>query len=313
MSSMREEAASRAMPKPHTDDANTPHTDAEPAGPNAPGGAMEQQQPQQLNGAALIRLLRALARGETDPSAVSAPDAKALLAHCLRRVRADQARIEAAVGQGRMSIARREQFVFIGSLAARLVAAKEAWKKRRPPDGSPPAFGTIWDTAEAIRALNRPASPRVWKKQKRRDGAWRPICEFEPEDKARQHLLRLALTPFASIHHAQFGLRRGRSAACGYLRQAMGRAEPNSCVLLTDVKDFFGSISHDWLEEFLPFPKGVTRGCITTGCMSFTPTGRGLARPTGEEIKQLGGGASRRVRRSLPWLPRWSWRTSCGA
>ncbi len=130
--------------------------------------------------------------------------------------------------------------------------------------------------AEALRALNRPVSPRVWKKQKRRDGAWRPICTFALEDKARQHLLRMALTPFASIHHAQFGLRRGRSAACGYLRQAMGRAEPNSCVLLFDVKDFFGSISHEWLEEFLPFPKAVTRGCIHTGSMSMRPSGYGL-------------------------------------
>lgn len=234
-------------------------------------------------------LLRAIASGGTRPDAISQAEFYALRAHCRREADRLRDQIATEVRQGHNRIARRKLHEFLHALPVRVAAAISAWQKAggRTAEGAA-SFDRIWRIAEALHRLDKPSTAHLTKKMKLRPNAHRPICAFRDiEDRARQHLAVMAVTPFASIHPAQYAWRRGRSAACESLHAAMCVAGREGGFAQIDIKNFYGSISHAWLEENLPLPKGMIRSVIHTGGMRIIPSGWGQARPTCEDIEEV--------------------------
>jgi RNA-directed DNA polymerase len=125
-----------------------------------------------------------------------------------------------------------------------------------------------------INCFDAPAQGTVWNKSKSSGEGVRPICSFNWTDKARQHLLDLTLQPFAGYHPSQSLLRfgnegRGVTAACKALLEALGGCADEHVFVQIDVKDFFGSISHEWLESNLPLAGGTIRRHVHTGEMNL--------------------------------------------
>jgi RNA-directed DNA polymerase len=240
-------------------------------------------------------LLRAIAGGSVEPHTITQAEFFGLRAHCRRQAQRWQDQIKEEVTAGRSRIARKEQHQFLRALPVRVLAAISAWEKAggRPAEGAA-SFDRIWRIAEALHRLDKPSTAHLTKKMKLRANAHRPICAFRDiEDRARQHLAVMAVTPFASIHPAQFAWRRGRSAACESLHNAMRDAGREGGFAQIDIKNFYGSISHAWLEENLPLSEGMIRSVIHTGGMRIIPFGRGQARPTCEDIQEV-------ARRGIP-------------
>lgn len=238
------------------------------------------------------QLQHGLVDGSIAPTSLSTGEALSLIREAKRSVGAAQQKIRAEHERHRFNIARRKVSALMRALPARLVAASEAASKTRRSQGDAWTFADIWACTERLRDLTSPSHARVTMRDKKRGGR-RPICAFSIQDKARQHLMRLCLTPFASFHPSQFGLRRGRSVACETLLQQLNAARPETCVAQIDVKNFFGSISHEWLEENLPLPRGIIRAILHTGGMSLSPSGRGRARTSDEDIQEV-------ARRGIP-------------
>ena len=136
----------------------------------------------------------------------------------------------------------------------------------------------MFDLVAGVGAFASPASAQVFakRKQSRKPGSQthRTLFSFGWADKARQSLLATTLYPFASFHPSQFLLqrhsgKRGRSAACEALLEAFkGLADTHVFVQL-DVRDFYGSIQHDWLENNLGLSREVIRHHVHTGGMTI--------------------------------------------
>ncbi|WP_338466393.1 hypothetical protein RXV95_12625 [Novosphingobium sp. ZN18A2] len=91
-------------------------------------------------------------------------------------------------------------------------------------------------------------------------------------------MLRSALAPFANIHDAQFmlardGFRHGPAAVREALQQALAECGPEYQFLHFDVADFYGSISHAWLERHLGIDPAVVRHQVHLGQMSINVPG----------------------------------------
>ena len=230
-------------------------------------------------------LLRRISANPAAAETVTPEQRRLINRYVAGSVRERQAKIATLRAAGKLRSARRKQSEMLSSLTARLEAADRASRKSRPRQGVSRGFQEIWRVAQALRSMQKPASPFVRLKQKRTGGI-RPICQFGLEDRARQYLMRSALNPFVGILPAQYGLRRGRSAACEALLQAMGTAPSDDVFVQVDIRGFYSAIAHEWLEENLPLPRGVIPTVIHTGGMRMVP--RRLARPVGEAIRELG-------------------------
>jgi RNA-directed DNA polymerase len=172
----------------------------------------------------------------------------------------------------------------VGSTAARLVAANKAVRLKA---GDAERFTYVWRVTQQIGHRHVPSTVYVRRKRKD-DTRYRLICQFTATDKAQQHLLALALRPFLSIHPAQFGTRRGRSAAVESLLRHLAGCHASDCFVHTDVVGFHDAVSHDWLEENLPLPVGLTRSSVHTGGIRLFSSGSRHARPSAEDIERMG-------------------------
>lgn len=126
----------------------------------------------------------------------------------------------------------------------------------------------------------------------------RPIFSFSWLDQARHRLLLRRLMPFANFHCSQVLLRqdqrgRGRSAACEYLHRLLPQLPPGHVFIQFDVRNFFGSISHAWLEKHLGLRQEVVRHHVHTGGMLISTQVSSRARPLDGDIQEL-------VRRGIP-------------
>jgi RNA-directed DNA polymerase len=118
--------------------------------------------------------------------------------------------------------------------------------------------------------FNRPARASRFFKAKP-NGGTRSLIKFDWVDDARLRILNSALTPFADLHGSQFLLRqnghRGPASVRESLLQALREAGDDHVFLQFDIRDFYGSISHAWLEENLYLEKGIVRRFVHTGEM----------------------------------------------
>jgi hypothetical protein len=107
-------------------------------------------------------------------------------------------------------------------------------------------------------------------------GGNRPITSFSWLNYARQRLLVSTVQPFADFHCAQFQRQpepehRGLAAVRKALLKALEDADDTHVFLHMDVRDFYGSIRHSWVEGHLGVERGIVQRHIHTGGMRFIP------------------------------------------
>lgn len=134
----------------------------------------------------------------------------------------------------------------------------------------------VFEQVSNMGKFGSPARARQWHIEKS-NGGWRTITSFNWVDKARQLALKSALTPFADLHDGQFMLsrdrgRRGPTAVRKALLAALDECGDDSLFLHFDVRDFYGSISHDWLERNLGIDHQIIHRQVHTGGMMIVPT-----------------------------------------
>ena len=243
------------------------------------------------------RTLGELKSGQVSPCTVDANTALQILALCRHKVASRVAKVQQRTAANQRKAARREQEALLSCLEARLQISAELMpltqrdaasrlpsKHDRQGDRT---FCDQWRLAEALRHHEGPVHARLWLKQKRAGGT-RPIYSFTSQDKARQRLYALAIRASAGFHPSQSLFRGGRSAVCDALQSALRDVPQGSHFLHLDVRDFFGSISHEWLERNLPFPRRLIRQFIHTGGLVVSHRGGGLARNPCEENQERG-------------------------
>lgn len=237
----------------------------------------------------LRELLADIRTGATRTRPLSFAEEKSLRTWAGRQEEAGLRRIKEHLARGARRAAEREAHKLQRTLGAKLLAL---W--RTVPSHLRPKGGMSAEDREFLRAaklemmmllvnkvgsFSQPASALVFAKRKRGHKPGSPdrraLFSFGWADKARQRLLATTLHPFASFHPSQFLLqrhagKRGRSAACEALLDALkGLADTHVFVQL-DVRDFYGSIRHEWLENNLGLPQEVIRHHVHTSRMTIS-------------------------------------------
>ena len=203
-------------------------------------------------------LLRDLLAGIIDPSSLTPLDQIALRNHGKIALERALTKITAGIEAKRTRVARREQRLLLRHPAIRIFVAYLAIRKVRLRSGSQvmkaalPPFERVWGLAQQLVCLGTLAGAIPIRKSKAR-GGYRTIYQFDELGVAKQWLALYALKPFASIHPSSLELKRGQSVACEELLKAMESALPGTLFIQFDVRDYFGSISHEWLLEHLPY------------------------------------------------------------
>lgn len=131
---------------------------------------------------------------------------------------------------------------------------------------------SVFEHLPNLTNFRRPARAHVRMLPKKGSAGHRPIMKFDYVDKARQGLLRSTFKPFMSFHDGQHMLaraddRRGPAAARKALLCALGQCDEDHVFMHIDVADFYGSISHEWLERNLGIDQIIVRRHVHLGQM----------------------------------------------
>ncbi|MCJ1961606.1 reverse transcriptase domain-containing protein [Novosphingobium mangrovi (ex Hu et al. 2023)] len=229
--------------------------------------------------------LAAILTGVRSARSISLDEERALRRWCRQSARQSALSIERLTTIGHSRNARRARRDHLQSVTAHLDALFSASRKRWPirsDDNADVAETTrlkrlqhVFEALGKSRTFTRPARAQNFSVSKGPGQGHRLVTSFHWVDRARQKVLRTALTPFANLHEAQFMLardrgRRGPAAVRKALLAAMAECDEDMVFLHFDVKDFYGSISHAWLERELGLPPELVRRHVHTGQMSFT-------------------------------------------
>lgn len=241
------------------------------------------------------QLLREIRDRNLKPCSVTHGEERALLAHFKSTEMAMIERIERKLASEGRHPAERDARKLRESLSGRYLALWRTKPRDLTDRGTDPLelraarratrISEIVDRLDETKKLDRPARARMFVRPKmHRDGTPRRekrlLFSFGWTDKARQRLIARSLTPFARFHPSQFLLQRttwgrGRSAVCEYLRHQLPKLNGDWVFLQLDVRDFFGSISAEWLERHrYGLPLSVVRRQVHTGEMMLSPIGR---------------------------------------
>ena len=98
---------------------------------------------------------------------------------------------------------------------------------------------------------------------------FRPIMDFDIENRALQYLVRAALKAQASIHPRQFSTRGGPPAAGKAVMDAL--AAGYDWVAEVDIANCYSSFDGEKVPDLLPVPKEVTRNVVTSRHLNLTP------------------------------------------
>lgn len=199
--------------------------------------------------------------------------------------RAQRSLIERLVGRHDYRNARRAAKRHNSRLSVRLevllTAARRQW---RTSSGSTPEqravrvrrLTKVLESVSAVGSFTFPAKAHRFY-QRKPDGGIRPLTKFHWVDDVRLRILKSALTPFASLHDDQYLLgqagRRGPASARENLLLALRDVGDGYAFLQFDIRDFYGSISHGWLEDNLPLNKGIVKRFVHTGEMQIVTPG----------------------------------------
>jgi hypothetical protein len=207
------------------------------------------------------RLISKLASGAISAASLGRSEQAAIYRHFRAAVRSKKAKIELEVAAGRTWVARRKQIELLRCLPARLLAAQAGnsivVKRRLIRPSTPTPFSKIWNLANDLqRNMSKPSFGSARLKPKKPTG-FREVVMFELFDVARQKLVAMSLRPFVRLLPVQFALRGGRSVACEELLRALVQAPRNARIIHVDVRNFYGSISRQWLQENLPLSGSI--------------------------------------------------------
>jgi RNA-directed DNA polymerase len=234
-------------------------------------------------------LLRRITSGELAAETLSDLELRALRRWCRERSRASSATVQRLVDRGHLKNARRERNSHLNRQEVLLDALFAASRKRWPISADMNA-----DEAERRRRKRLlgpfealPDAGKFGRSARaheffvaKENGGKRSITSFYWVDHARQRVLKSALTPFADLHDGQFMLardphRRGPAAVREALLAALAECSDDSVFMQFDVRDFYGSISHAWLERHLGIDPTIVQRQVHTGSMTIVPTGKG--------------------------------------
>lgn len=233
------------------------------------------------------QIIDLIASGTLDPHTVSLEEEIALARWAKEARMRAQASVARLVAQGHSCRARRARWKMMNKLSVRLDALMVAARRRqRLPGGQSrevreaarvERLTAVLTALPAIADFSQPARAQGFLRPKR-TGGFRKLVRFEWEDDAKLRILKSALHPFADLHDGQFMLarderRRGPASVREYLLQALREAEGDHVFLQFDIRDFFGSITHAWLEDHLGLDQGIVRRFVHSGEMLIVPTG----------------------------------------
>jgi hypothetical protein len=242
------------------------------------------------------RLISQLASGAISTASLGMAEQAAIYRFCRGAVASKNRKIELEVAAGRSRVARRKQNELLRCLPARLLAAKAAHHKinsrRLIQPSTPTPFSEIWNLANnLLRNMSKPSFGSARLKPKQPTG-FREVVMFELFDVARQKLVAMSLSPFVRLLPIQFALREGggRSAACEELLRALIQAPASARIIHVDVRNFYGSISRQWLQEHVPLSAEIIQRVVFPDVLRWH---LGLAHQNDE-------GTEERGRRSIP-------------
>jgi hypothetical protein len=239
------------------------------------------------------RLISQLASEAINAASLGRSEQAAIFRYCRTVVDLKRAKIQLEVTAGRSWVARRKQNEFLRCLRARVIAAKAAFrtinKRRLIPPSTPTPFSQVWNLANDLRRyMSRPSFGIARLKPKAT--GFREVVMFELFDIARQKLVAMSLRPFVRLHPVQFALEGGRSVACEELLRALIQAPPSARIIHVDIRNFYGSISKQWLQENLPLSGSIIQRVVFPDVLRWH---LGLAHQSDE-------GTEERGRRSIP-------------
>ncbi len=187
-----------------------------------------------------------------------------------------QKRIAKSIREGRWGKAKALQHLLSRSFYAKLLAVKTKMSNKgsRTPgiDGVTwKSSGKRWQAVLDLQARGYRAQPlrRVYISKK--NGALRPLGILTLHDRAMQMLYALGLKPIAETvadkHSYGFREKRSLHDALKMTFLALSRKGSAQWILEADIKACFDRISHDWLLNNIPLPKGILQTWLKSGYM----------------------------------------------
>lgn len=234
-----------------------------------------------------VRFIDAIVAGQINAATVTLAEELAIRRWCRERTTLSASSIKRLYDRGHLKNARRERAAHMTRREVLLDALFAAARKRWPTHSGMSAerrerqrrhrLTQVINHLGRVQQFRRGARGRQFDLPKS-NGGTRVVTSFDWVDRARQHVLKSALLPFANLHAAQFMLarepkRRGPAAVREALLATLSACSDDSVFLHFDVRDFYGSISHEWLERHLAFDPAIVRKQLHTGCMTFRANG----------------------------------------
>ena len=201
---------------------------------------------------------------------------------CRLRTRASSTAIQKLHDAKHYKNARRARAEHLARLEVQVdalfMAARKRWRTRQSQSEvereviRQKRLRAVFDKLPEVGRLTRPARARQFLIKKDNNRGTRLITSFYWVDRARQIMLRSALSPFADLHDAQYMLardanRRGPAAVREALLTALERCDANWEFIHLDVVDFYGSISQGWLERHLGLDPAIIQHQVHLGRM----------------------------------------------
>lgn len=183
-------------------------------------------------------LLSNLRRGRISPTDLNEGQREALRAHAYKCAARKEARLRSALARGDIAIAEKIAADILRQPSTALWAACEQWPRLD--------FAEKFARIELIDCFAAAHSVRE-KLVPKRSGAMRRTLKSSAIDRARQKLLRLALSGSAvDVRPASW------PAACEEAREAIKSAPPVAHFAVMDVRDAFGAVSHEFALSLAP-------------------------------------------------------------
>ncbi len=190
-----------------------------------------------------------------------------------------QKRIAKSIREGRWGKAKALQHLLSRSFYAKLLAVKTIMSNKG--SRTPGIDGVIWKSSGKrwqavldLQARGYRAQPlrRVYISKK--NGALRPLGILTLHDRAMQMLYALGLKPIAETvadkHSYGFREKRSLHDAVKMTFLSLSRKVSAQWILEADIKACFDRISHDWLLNNIPLPKGILQSWLKSGYMEVS-------------------------------------------
>lgn len=210
-------------------------------------------------------------------------------AGCHRQVRSLQRRIVQAVQAGAWRKVKRLSRLLTRSFAGRALAVRRVTENAGK--NTPGVDGELWNSpalkAQAIERIGqwRDYHPKPLRRIyiPKKNGKRRPLSIPALEDRARQALWLLALSPVAETqadpNSYGFRPRRGCADAIDQCFKVLRLRNSASWILEGDIEGFFDHIAFTWIERHAPIPRRLLSKWLHSGYMeggAWFPTTEGV-------------------------------------